>query len=212
MFGAIPLSYKGMITKIHYIKAPKPCILLSKLFSINTSDLDQSNANGRRSSFSSIVSDSSTSSAQGSNATHNGYANIHEVNLSYNSRHYKSTPLAVRSENLSNNDGRYSDIYKSVGHGTIYCEDFSESSDDESVKTNSRTGQSSSLIPGPSILGSRVSTSPKNAFSYRRFKRFVQTSLENGNFHPTPLPSNSLKYEGGRNSVSSERKSCFVEK
>ncbi|CAG8472074.1 481_t:CDS:10 [Ambispora leptoticha] len=40
MFGAVPLSYKGMTTKIHYMKSPKPQILLTKLFSINTNDLE----------------------------------------------------------------------------------------------------------------------------------------------------------------------------
>ncbi|CAG8557495.1 2959_t:CDS:10 [Acaulospora morrowiae] len=40
MFGTVPLSYKGMTTKIHYIKSPKPQILLTKLFSINPSNLE----------------------------------------------------------------------------------------------------------------------------------------------------------------------------
>jgi hypothetical protein len=66
MFGAVPLSYKGMTTKIHFIKSPKPQILLTKLFSINRADFE-SNSLGRRSSFSSTSSDTSVSSStQGS--------------------------------------------------------------------------------------------------------------------------------------------------
>src|SRR6266540_853350 len=62
MFGAVPLSYKGMTTKIHFIKSPKPQILMTKLFSINPKDLDSS---GRRNSVSSSNSDLSASSTHG---------------------------------------------------------------------------------------------------------------------------------------------------
>ncbi|CAG8715267.1 557_t:CDS:10 [Cetraspora pellucida] len=75
MFGTVPLSYKGMTTKIHFMESPKPQILLTKLFSINPSDLE-SNPSVRRGSFSSTSSDTSLStSTQGSAITTNGPRN-----------------------------------------------------------------------------------------------------------------------------------------
>src|ERR1044072_7006071 len=88
MFGAVPLSYKGMTTKIHFIKCPKPQILLTKLFSINPADFE-SNSPGRRSSFSSISSDTSVSSStQGILAINSESHNITKQKFVSNPTHF----------------------------------------------------------------------------------------------------------------------------
>ncbi|KAI7875535.1 folliculin-interacting protein middle domain-containing protein [Mucor mucedo] len=65
IFGTAPLAYKGMNTKVHYYKRDKnPQIIISKLFTLNNTqsqqqrDLDIT----RRTSFSSVNSDRSTTS------------------------------------------------------------------------------------------------------------------------------------------------------
>ncbi|GES99646.1 folliculin-interacting protein 2 isoform X2 [Rhizophagus clarus] len=172
MFGAVPLSYKGMTTKIHFIKSPKPQILLTKLFSINSTDFE-SNSPGRRSSFSSISSDTSlSSSTQGSIAINNESRNF---------------------------------IKQKCGSNPIYSDDYSESSDDESVRIIP-TYPSSLFHHGPPILGLRtsgnsisstssLSTSPRSNFTNRRMRRYSQTSMENGIFNPTPLPGSTARLE-----------------
>jgi len=37
MFGAVPLNFKGITTKVHYVRAPSQ-ILITKLFSINPNE------------------------------------------------------------------------------------------------------------------------------------------------------------------------------
>ncbi|CAG8486464.1 8183_t:CDS:10 [Funneliformis caledonium] len=174
MFGAVPLSYKGMTTKIHFIKSPKPQILLTKLFSISPADFE-SNSPGRRSSFSSMSSDTSVSSStQGSLAINNELRNI---------------------------------TRQKFGSSSIYFDDYSESSDDDSFRFIPNYSSSPSFFhPGPPILGLRtndisvystssLSTSPRNNFTNRRMRRYSQTSMENGIFNPTPLPGSIARLE-----------------
>ncbi|GAA5809040.1 hypothetical protein MFLAVUS_002443 [Mucor flavus] len=61
IFGTAPLAYKGMNTKVHYYKRDKnPQIIISKLFTLNnTAQVDIAT---RRTSFSSVNSDRSTTS------------------------------------------------------------------------------------------------------------------------------------------------------
>jgi hypothetical protein len=60
IFGAAPLAYKGMSTKIHYKRDKHPQIVLTNLFTINPRELE--NQPIRRGSFSSVNSDMSFSS------------------------------------------------------------------------------------------------------------------------------------------------------
>lgn len=69
IFGTAPLAYKGMNTKVHYYKRDKnPQIIISKLFTLNNSSSSQRGPSSadiditRRTSFSSINSDRSTTS------------------------------------------------------------------------------------------------------------------------------------------------------
>src|SRR5436305_903348 len=157
MFGAVPLSYKGMTTKIHFIKSPKPQILLTKLFSINPADFE-SNSPGRRSSFSSISSDTSVSSStQGSVAINN----ITKQKCSSNLIHFDDY-----SESSDDDSFRIIPTHPSsfFHHGPPIL--------------GLRTGISISST-------SSLSTSPRNNFTNRRMRRYSQTSMENGIFNPT---------------------------
>lgn len=58
VFGTAPLAYKGMSTKVHYKRDKEPQLVLSKLFTFSPHD-DVT----RRTSFSSINSDWSTTSS-----------------------------------------------------------------------------------------------------------------------------------------------------
>ncbi|KAI9013355.1 folliculin-interacting protein middle domain-containing protein [Phycomyces nitens] len=60
IFGTAPLAYKGMNTKVHYKRDKDPQIVLSKLFTLHPRDSE----GGRRTSFSSINSDRSTTSSR----------------------------------------------------------------------------------------------------------------------------------------------------
>lgn len=73
IFGTAPLAYKGMNTKVHYYKRDKnPQIIISKLFTLNNTHSQQQQQQQqrdnnniditRRTSFSSINSDRSTTS------------------------------------------------------------------------------------------------------------------------------------------------------
>lgn len=64
IFGAAPLAYKGMSTKIHYKRDKHPQIVLTNLFTINPRELE--NQPIRRGSFSSVNSDMSFSSSASS--------------------------------------------------------------------------------------------------------------------------------------------------
>ncbi|KAG2182199.1 hypothetical protein INT43_007126, partial [Umbelopsis isabellina] len=64
IFGAAPLAYKGMSTKIHYKRDNQPQIILTNLFTINPRELE--NQPVRRGSFSSVNSDMSFSSSASS--------------------------------------------------------------------------------------------------------------------------------------------------
>lgn len=65
IFGTAPLAYKGMNTKVHYYKRDKnPQIIISKLFTLNNTQSQQQRELDitRRTSFSSVNSDRSTTS------------------------------------------------------------------------------------------------------------------------------------------------------
>ncbi|CAG8514472.1 13641_t:CDS:2 [Racocetra fulgida] len=164
MFGTVPLSYKGMTTKIHFMDSPKPQILLTKLFSINPSDLE-SNPSGRRGSFSSTSSDTSlSSSAQGSAMTTNGSRNASK----------ESNSIFFDDFSEFGDD----DTFRAV---PSYASLPSSFRIDPSIHGLRVSGASVISTPSPS-------TSPRIAFANRRLRRFSYTSMENGIFNPTPLP------------------------
>ncbi|CAB4377792.1 hypothetical protein RhiirA5_498721 [Rhizophagus irregularis] len=172
MFGAVPLSYKGMTTKIHFIKSPKPQILLTKLFSINPTDFE-SNSPGRRSSFSSISSDTSlSSSTQGSIAINNESHNFIKQKCG-------SNPIYSDDYSESSDDESFRIIptYPSslFHHGPPIL----------GLRTSGISISSTSSL----------STSPRNNFTNRRMRRYSQTSMENGIFNPTPLPGSVTRLE-----------------
>ncbi|CAG8526792.1 7028_t:CDS:10 [Ambispora gerdemannii] len=184
MFGAVPLAYKGMTTKIHYMKSPKPQILLTKLFSVNTGDLEN-HSPARRSSFSSVSSDANNDTrADGGNGNNSA---IHQCQSS-----------SSRPNSIFNAE-----------------EQYSESSDEESLRIPIYSSPSSIFHPGPPILGLRtsgitissttssLSTSPRNTFTNRRIRRFSQTSMENGVFNPTPLPGSLSRIDSSNLSLKS---------
>nr|CAG8556930.1 13507_t:CDS:10 [Entrophospora candida]CAG8565883.1 8554_t:CDS:10 [Entrophospora candida] len=185
MFGAVPLSYKGMNTKIHFIKNPKPQILLTKLFSINPADLESSSP-GRRSSISSVNSDTSiASSTQGT-----------------------CTPI-----NITTQEPRSISQTLKTNNNTFHIEDCSESSDDDSYHVVSSYSSPPYFSNGPPILGLRtndysisptssLSTSPRSTFINRRIRRFSQTSLEKGVFNPTPLPGGMARLDFSSGNIS----------
>ncbi|CAJ0645815.1 13625_t:CDS:10 [Entrophospora sp. SA101] len=185
MFGAVPLSYKGMNTKIHFIKNPKPQILLTKLFSINPANLESSSP-GRRSSISSVNSDTSiASSTQGTCAP---------INIT------TQEPRSISQTLKTNNN-------------TFHIEDCSESSDDDSYHVVSSYSSPPYFSNGPPILGLRtndysisptssLSTSPRSTFINRRIRRFSQTSLEKGVFNPTPLPGGMARLDFSSGNIS----------
>ncbi|RIA99599.1 folliculin-interacting protein middle domain-containing protein [Glomus cerebriforme] len=172
MFGAVPLSYKGMTTKIHFIKSPKPQILLTKLFSINPADFE-SNSPERRGSFSSISSDTSlSSSTQGSVAINNESRNIIKQKCG-------SNPIYSDDYSESSDDDSFRIIptYPSslFHHGPPIL----------GLRTSSISISSTSSL----------STSPRSNFTNRRMRRYSQTSMENGIFNPTPLPGSITRLE-----------------
>ncbi|CAG8840732.1 15175_t:CDS:1, partial [Racocetra persica] len=154
----------GMTTKIHFMDSPKPQILLTKLFSINPSDLE-SNPSGRRGSFSSTSSDTSlSSSAQGSAMTTNGSRNA--------SKESNSIFFDDFSEFGDDDSFRAVPSYASLPSSFRI---------DPSIHGLRVSGASVISAPSPS-------TSPRIAFANRRLRRFSYTSMENGIFNPTPLP------------------------
>ncbi|KAG9304350.1 hypothetical protein G9A89_019912 [Geosiphon pyriformis] len=166
MFGAVPLSYKGMTTKIHYMKNPNSQILLTKLFSVNTTDLENY-LQGRRSSFSSMGSDTSiASSSQG------GISNENR-NL------YPSRPNSIYSESSDEESIRISACSAPASL-------FHPGPPILGLRPSGIT------ITSPT---SSLSTSPRNTFTNRRIRRFSQTSMENGVFNPTPLPGSFSRPE-----------------
>ena len=174
MFGAVPLSYKGMTTKIHFIKSPKPQILLTKLFSINPADFE-SNSPGRRGSFSSISSDTSVSSStQGSLAINNESRNITKQKFGSNPIYFDDY-----SESSDDDSFRFFTTYSSPPSF------FHPGPPILGLRTSGISVSSTSSL----------STSPRNNFSNRRMRRYSQTSMENGIFNPTPLPGSIARLE-----------------
>ncbi|CAG8812188.1 25085_t:CDS:1, partial [Gigaspora rosea] len=173
MFGTVPLSYKGMTTKIHLMKSPKPQILLTKLFSINPSDLE-SNSSGRRGSFSSTSSDTSmSSSTQGSVMTTNGPRNTSKPN--------SDSSLIFFDDFSELNDEESFRTTNSASLPSL----FHAGPPILGLRTS-----------GASITSTlSLSTSPRNTFTNRRLRRFSHTSMENGIFNPTPLPGNTTRLD-----------------
>lgn len=172
MFGAVPLSYKGMTTKIHFIKSPKPQILLTKLFSINPTDFE-SNSPGRRSSFSSISSDTSlSSSTQGSIAINNESHNFIKQKCG-------SNPIYSDDYSESSDDESFRII------PTYPSSFFHHGPPILGLRTSGISISSTSSL----------STSPRSNFTNRRMRRYSQTSMENGIFNPTPLPGSVTRLE-----------------
>ncbi|KAL1925400.1 uncharacterized protein VTP21DRAFT_283 [Calcarisporiella thermophila] len=150
MFGAVPMSYKGQTTKVHYLRSPKPQVLITKLFAVGPQDVESALQN-RRSSFSSVHSEISVSSLQ-------VFASGDQP------RPPKIDPISIQSHPSLFTDGSCGD-----------------SSDDDSVKLPTHSPG------GPPILG--LHSRSRYAFNTRRLRRSSQTSIENGVFKPTPLPS-----------------------
>ncbi|CAG8502100.1 25966_t:CDS:10 [Dentiscutata erythropus] len=171
MFGTVPLSYKGMTTKIHLMRSPKPQILLTKLFSINPSDLE-SNSSGRRGSFSSTSSDTSmSSSTQGSVITTNGPRNT--------------------SKTTSDSSLIFFDDFSELSDDESFRATSSASLPSLFHAGPPILGLRTS---GASVTStSSLSTSPRNTFTNRRLRRFSHTSMENGIFNPTPLPGSTVR-------------------
>ncbi|CAI2172611.1 6237_t:CDS:10 [Funneliformis geosporum] len=174
MFGAVPLSYKGMTTKIHYIKSPKPQILLTKLFSISPADFE-SISPGRRSSFSSMSSDTSVSSStQGSLAINNELRNVTR-------QKFGSNPIHFDDYSESSDD----DSFRFIPNYSTSPSFFHPGPPILGLRTNDVSVYSTSSL----------STSPRNNFTNRRMRRYSQTSMENGIFNPTPLPGSIARLE-----------------
>ncbi|ORY06943.1 hypothetical protein K493DRAFT_332904 [Basidiobolus meristosporus CBS 931.73] len=169
MFGAVPLSYKGMTTKIHHIKGAKPQILLTKLFSINMGDLEQCSGKARRSM--SINSECSDISSESWSTSANDYWSPNLINRSSNGVDFGKT-----NGNHSRHDSFSSSIFSVDGNN----------SDEENTSRAYPTG-----IPNPkNHRASSVHSLSSSVSSYKdkRLWRSGQTSIENGVFNPTPLP------------------------
>ncbi|KAI9310984.1 folliculin-interacting protein middle domain-containing protein [Dichotomocladium elegans] len=155
IFGTAPLAYKGMNTKVHYKRDKDQQIVLSKLFTVNPQDPDVT----RRTSFSSVNSDWSTTSSIA------GGANIQ-------SEPYYATATATR---------RSTSTFS--GQSVSLDDDRSEASSDEDGRSHY-----SGYSVYPPILGLRP-PSIRGSLYTKRSRRFSQTSMEDGVFRPMPLPN-----------------------
>ncbi|KAI7852279.1 folliculin-interacting protein middle domain-containing protein [Circinella umbellata] len=171
IFGTAPLAYKGMNTKVHYKRDKEPQIVISKLFTINPQDADVT----RRTSFSSINSDwSTTSSIHNNNNNNNNTLNITTpIGLEHFARRSTST-LSVRSISLDDNGSELS-------------------TSDDDFKSHYSSSYSNSVYPP--VLGLH-----NNSFNSKRSRRFSQTSMEDGIFRPMPMPGSSSIGDNNSNS------------
>ena len=173
IFGTAPLAYKGMNTKVHYKRDKEPQIVISKLFTINPQDADVT----RRTSFSSINSDWSTTSSihNNNNNSNNTSSNIMTtpIGLEHFSRRSTST-LSVRSISLDDNTSELS-------------------TSDDDFKSHYSSSYSNNVYPP--VLGLR-----NNSFNSKRSRRFSQTSMEDGIFRPMPMPGSSSIGDNNSNS------------
>ncbi|KAK9722006.1 hypothetical protein K7432_003011 [Basidiobolus ranarum] len=169
MFGAVPLSYKGMTTKIHHIKGAKPQILLTKLFSINMGDLELLSGKSRRSM--SIASECSDVSTESWATTGNDHWNNNPTH-----RNAASNEINKAGEDRSR-------------HGSVSSSIFSV--DENNSEEDHTVGAYPTGIPTARSCRDASNQSLSSSFSSykdRRLWRSSQTSIENGVFNPTPLP------------------------
>jgi uncharacterized Fe-S cluster protein YjdI len=172
MFGTTPLAYKGSSTKIHLLsEQPQPQIMLTKTFSIHPTDLTTFNSTSTRRG-------SFSSSISSSNAEISGLSTV-SGNYGDFRPHYPRTTRPM----------------------TAFIPDSAYRQDDSS--SSSRSGATtapavSSSMPNTSSLRPRA---PRPGFDVRRLRRASQTSMDNGTFNPTPLPSSISQVDNGHAKV-----------
>ncbi|ORY03119.1 hypothetical protein K493DRAFT_75435 [Basidiobolus meristosporus CBS 931.73] len=174
MFGAVPLSYKGMTTKIHLTKGEKPQILLTKLFSINTGDLEQLSGKPNRSM--SIASECSDISIESWNTANND--------------HWNNNPTNRNGINVGLSKGLENHSHQGSLSSSIFSVEESNSEEDPTLRaypTGIPTAKNFRDTPSQSL-----NSSVSNSYKDRRLWRSSQTSIENGVFNPTPLPGKSF--------------------
>ncbi|KAI9278908.1 folliculin-interacting protein middle domain-containing protein [Phascolomyces articulosus] len=186
IFGTAPLAYKGMNTKVHYKRDKEPQIVISKLFTINPQDADVT----RRTSFSSINSDWSTTSSIHNNSNNNN--NVNTIGLEHFARRSTST-LSVRSISLDDNASELStsdDDIKShySGYSAVYPPVLGLRNSSFNSKRSRRFSQTSMEdgifrpmpMPGSSSIGADTNHQPE--------------ANNNGNNMPAVHSARTIKY------------------